>query len=299
MQEMIGHDPHGRGEIQTADSPPNRNAIALVSLAQFTRQSRCFSTEKQIVPVMDACLGIVFIGVAAEADDPGVHLAILVCDERRKILMVLDIHLMPIVQSRSFQMLVIDLKSQGMNEVQSHLGSAAQACDVSGVGRNLGLVQDHMKRRIRYGLVGFFRDVVVHIYAILRKVLSSRHSEEPSIPRNIIPLANIMEVRCMMQDPSRGCVHFFKHLQHNSFLREFQILLFLINSFKRAAWIRNRDTANASHCRSVPKGFPPCRCYRSEIHKGRSNKRVEDARSNCIDISTFFSLFFFFLDVPS
>jgi len=51
----------------------------------------------------------------------------------------------PIIQAGTSQLAVIQLKSQGMNQVQDTAGIGAKAYDITRVGGNLRLVQHNMK----------------------------------------------------------------------------------------------------------------------------------------------------------
>ena len=51
-----------------------------------------------------------------------------------------------IIQARPAQPLVVDIESQGVNQMQGAAGIGAQAYDIAGVGRNLRLIQDHIEQ---------------------------------------------------------------------------------------------------------------------------------------------------------
>ncbi len=62
--------------------------------------------------------------------------------------MVPDINLMPVVQSRPLEVFVVYPKTEGMDQMEHQFGSPAQAGDITGVGRYLGLIEDHMEGRV-------------------------------------------------------------------------------------------------------------------------------------------------------
>jgi hypothetical protein len=66
------------------------------------------------------------------------------------------IHLIPIVQPCSFQVLVIHVEPQRMNEVQTDLRSSTEAGNVARVSRNFWVKKNHMKARV------FDNQVLIH-----------------------------------------------------------------------------------------------------------------------------------------
>jgi hypothetical protein len=59
-----------------------------------------------------------------------------------------DAHGVPVVETRALECPIVDAKTERLDEVQRTAGSGAQSRDVSGVGRNLGLDQNDMQRRV-------------------------------------------------------------------------------------------------------------------------------------------------------
>jgi len=59
--------------------------------------------------------------------------------------MVPDIDLMPVVQPRPLEVLVVYPETEGMDQMQRQFGSPTQAGDIPCVGRYFGLIEDHME----------------------------------------------------------------------------------------------------------------------------------------------------------
>ena len=59
----------------------------------------------------------------------------------------MDLHQVPVVQTRAPHRMLIDTEAQRAHEVQRRSGGSAGAGDRAGVGRDLRLDQDHLERR--------------------------------------------------------------------------------------------------------------------------------------------------------
>jgi len=64
--------------------------------------------------------------------------------------MVPDINPAPVVKTGSFQVLVIHLETQRMNQVERKLGGAAKPRDIARIGRDLRLMKHDMKEGSRH-----------------------------------------------------------------------------------------------------------------------------------------------------
>jgi hypothetical protein len=104
--------------------------------------------------------GIRFGCMAAEGNDRTP--VPFICQECLKAFMVMDVHLVPVIQARPFQVPIIGTEPQGMNQVKPQLGSTAQSSDISGIGGNFGLIQDDMEMGILYDTVGNLIDGTPH-----------------------------------------------------------------------------------------------------------------------------------------
>jgi hypothetical protein len=61
--------------------------------------------------------------------------------------MVPDIDPAPVVKTGSFQVLVIHLETERVNQMETQLGGAAKPRDIARIGRDLGLMEHDMKER--------------------------------------------------------------------------------------------------------------------------------------------------------
>lgn len=70
---------------------------------------------------------------------------ILGLEKGLEVLPVVDPHLWPIIKTCPFKMLVVDVESEGMNQIEHGVGCSAQAGYRSGVGRDLGFDENNME----------------------------------------------------------------------------------------------------------------------------------------------------------
>ena len=61
--------------------------------------------------------------------------------------MDLDVRPLAVIQPRATQAAVVEDKAQGLDQVQPDAGVGAQAHDIAGIGRNLGLEKDDIEHR--------------------------------------------------------------------------------------------------------------------------------------------------------
>ena len=101
-------------------------------------ESKGFTTEQQIIPVLHFCLGVQHVRMTAEAQQLGVFIHIV--QKSIKIRMMLHINLWPVIEPGPLQMLVVHTEPQGMDQVELHLGRTTKPSDIAGVGRNLRLI---------------------------------------------------------------------------------------------------------------------------------------------------------------
>jgi hypothetical protein len=111
--------------------------------------------EKQIVSMYDSGPHIILFSIFAKAQEPCPRPA-LIHKKVFKILMILDIHFMPIIQARPLQMFVIYLKPQRVDQVKSYTDGPAQTGNIARIGRYLRLIQGHVEN-------GVFNGKVFHI----------------------------------------------------------------------------------------------------------------------------------------
>jgi hypothetical protein len=64
--------------------------------------------------------------------------------------MVPDIDPTPVVKTGSFQVLVIHLETERVNQMETQLGGAAKPRDIARIGRDLGLMEHDMKEGSRH-----------------------------------------------------------------------------------------------------------------------------------------------------
>ncbi len=65
--------------------------------------------------------------------------------------MVPDIDLMPVVQPSPLEVFIIHPETKGVNQMQHQFGRSAQAGNIPRIGRDFGLIEDHMEEGIIKG----------------------------------------------------------------------------------------------------------------------------------------------------
>jgi hypothetical protein len=107
------------------------------------RQSQRLLPEEEVVAFCYLCFRVVPGRVPGKYEK--IPLSTPLFEERFKIGMMADIDLMPVIQTRPFQVFVIDFETQGMNQVERNFGGSAQPRDISSVGRYLRPVKHNME----------------------------------------------------------------------------------------------------------------------------------------------------------
>ena len=74
------------------------------------------------------------------------------CEERVERRVHDDAERVPVVETRAFELAVVDAKAERLDEVQRAARRGAEACDVAGVRRDLGFDQNDVQRRVAHGV---------------------------------------------------------------------------------------------------------------------------------------------------
>src|SRR3569832_2156304 len=135
----------GVGEIEAAAARDHRDAQAMRrrhGVEQFLRQTACLRPQHQRVP----CL-IMHVAITRAAARGAGEQALRLHgdDEIVEALVHLHARVLVVIQSRATQARVVELEAQLTDQVQRRAGIGAEANDVAGVGRELGLIEDDMK----------------------------------------------------------------------------------------------------------------------------------------------------------
>ena len=107
-------------------------------------------------------LHIILRRMRAEGDQLSLALFLSPLQEGFEVDVMPDIHILPIVKPGSFQILVIQMKAKGVDQMQGYLRSPAQAGNIARIGRDFGLIENDMKRRIYDSPLSRFCNVAAH-----------------------------------------------------------------------------------------------------------------------------------------
>ena len=181
MQVMIGHDSDGRGEIQAANPPPDGYSVARVCVSENRWKTEGLLAKKQISTICNSCICVILGGVPAKNQQSLLITPFLAVQEIFKVGVVPDIHLRPVVQPGSFEVFVVHLKSEGVDQMQPYLSSPAQASDVPCVVRDFRLVEGYVKCRVFDNPVFHLSDVASHWPHLIRGyvILSNLNNAHP------------------------------------------------------------------------------------------------------------------------
>ena len=116
--------------------------VLRAGLGKFLRQT-CGFAAKQKVNVLRLVTEIMLAKRHIAVGFNQKNLAVLrfgVGDEGLQIIVVVDVHVCPIIQTCSFEHFVIGGKAQWAYQMQAGVGACASAGDVACVGGNFGLV---------------------------------------------------------------------------------------------------------------------------------------------------------------
>ena len=150
-QGLIQYHRHGIGQIEAAAGGQHGNAEPLFighTRQHLGRQSPRFSPKQQCLSRQKRIIRVDAPGLGATGHQPQGF------DGRLKIsdgIMHGHISPLPVVQPGPAQFLVIQIKTQGANQVKPCSGVGAKTNDVSGVGRNFWLMEYDMKHGMDHG----------------------------------------------------------------------------------------------------------------------------------------------------
>jgi len=98
MQVMIDHYPDRSGKVQAANSTPDGNFIAGVSIPNIRGKTTGLLPEKQVIPIVHSHLRIGLGGMLAKSDQFSLSVPFPAVQKSFKAFMVPDIHFIPVVQ---------------------------------------------------------------------------------------------------------------------------------------------------------------------------------------------------------
>ena len=145
MEVVIHHDPDRRRKIQASYLAPDGYPVAWVLIANLCREAEGFASKEQIVSMVHICLCVIFLSVSAKSGKTRRTLYFPAFQKGLKVVMMSDVHLTPVIQPCPFEVFVIHPEPEWVNQVQPDLRRSAQSRDVSRVGRDLRLMEDHME----------------------------------------------------------------------------------------------------------------------------------------------------------
>ena len=143
---MVGHYPCGSRQIQAAYITPDGDGITRIFFSDAERQPGCFPAKKNISAVFDGRCRIKARGMPAQNNE--IPTISHIIHKSIEIRVVPNINLIPIIQTRPFEMFVIQFKTQRVDQMQAHLSCTAQSGNISGICRYFRLVKNDMKDRI-------------------------------------------------------------------------------------------------------------------------------------------------------
>lgn len=143
---LVHGNRHGVGKVQTTHLGPNwysQQPLAMCFGNRF-RQARGFAAEYQYVARPIINVKIIARGPFAEqvrftAAEP--------CDERCPIIDDLPFQVLPIIEARATEIIVIDAESERAHQPKLAAGGHAGAADRTGIVRNLWMVQNNVQER--------------------------------------------------------------------------------------------------------------------------------------------------------
>ena len=147
-QGLVQNNARGHGQIQTADIRVGHGqgiAAFMIKLQDLCRQSFGLFAEDKKIPRMKAGLGVGCRDLGGKEKKPGFRLG---RQELIKIIPVSDINKLPVIKTSTLQVLVIRGKSQRSDQMENGMGRPAQSGDGTGVGWNLRLNQNDIKRKM-------------------------------------------------------------------------------------------------------------------------------------------------------
>jgi hypothetical protein len=114
---MIDDDSNRSGEVKTANSAPDGNLVARIGITYASRKTEGLLSEEQVIPMSHFRHWVIQGGVFAKSDHISAFSFFSAPQKRRKVFMMPNIHLMPVVQPSSFEMFVIHFKAERVYQV--------------------------------------------------------------------------------------------------------------------------------------------------------------------------------------
>ena len=147
-QGLIQNDTSGGGEIEASDmgiAHGDSIAAVLIKLKYLLRQPCCFLTEDQEVAGFENRGSIRPVDFFRQKIE---FLFILSGQKSIYVFPIDDIHVLPVIESGPFEVLIIGAETQGLDQMQGAVGGAAQAGDTAGVRGDFGLDQNDVKQAL-------------------------------------------------------------------------------------------------------------------------------------------------------
>jgi len=164
-------DCHGNrvGKIQAAQSGAHRNAYRLVRMLQkqLLGQSRTLLAEHDIDLVGVLHIGIAVLCLGGEIIDLCIGMLAV---EIRQTVVIGNIQLVPVVQSRALQLLVVHGKAHWADQMQRGTGGGAGAGNVAGVLWDLRLMQYDMDMRHSKLLFTLSLIIIADFFALRKRL---------------------------------------------------------------------------------------------------------------------------------
>lgn len=114
----------------------------------FGRQTGRFIAKNEVVSVLELDLKVRLVCMGAQ--EPATTFRLL--EVALPIRIPLEVHLRPVVQSSSLEVLVSDFKTQGLDQVKLTGCGSGESTNVASVVGNLGVNQDDVKHAELFGI---------------------------------------------------------------------------------------------------------------------------------------------------
>lgn len=139
-QYLVYGDSRGVGQIQTSQTVPHRYSQTPIVIFEqkILGQTLCLLAEKEIAAVGKPSLRICSRSLGGEAEELRIR---MLFEEIVKPVVVEYVKAVPVVETGSFQLCIVDGKSERTDQMQCGARGGTGARDVAGVLRYLGLVE--------------------------------------------------------------------------------------------------------------------------------------------------------------
>lgn len=134
--DAVGEVKRARGFVIHGDAEP---AVGML-VEERLGEAGGFAAEDEIVVGRE--LDVAVAGGAVGFDKPKARAGGEGAREVGPVLPAFPIDVLPIIHPGAFELLVVELKSKRLNQMQRGAGRGAEAGDVAGVGRNFGFEQN-------------------------------------------------------------------------------------------------------------------------------------------------------------